>query len=365
MKIGYLITRMDEWGGAQVHVRDLALWMKAQGFEVVILSGMSGGPSESLKELGIEYVEVPFLQREINLGKDMNAVFELRRILKGLRLDLLTCHSSKAGLVGRMAAKSIGLPCVFTAHNWTFGEGVAKKLRPIYWFLEWFGAKLGDHIIAVSEFGRHQALNAYVTWPEKITTIHNGMPDRPRRTHTPQIPTRLTMVARVGWPKDHALLIKALAKCQNSTWVMNFVGGGDTTRLQKLAQKAGIGERVHFLGERNDVAEILENKTDIFLLISAWEGFPLSTLEAMRASLPVIVSDAGGAREALEPGETGIVVPVGNGSALVQALTHLIPNTVQQKNMGEAGRDLFERYFVFEVMARRTLEIYKKVLAGG
>jgi glycosyltransferase involved in cell wall biosynthesis len=365
MKIGYLITRMDEWGGAQVHVRDLAVWMKTQGIEVVVLSGMPGGPSNSLKDLGIEYIEVPYLQREIDLKNDLKAVKELRGILKTLNLDLLTCHSSKAGLVGRIAAKTIGLPVIFTAHTWTFGQGVSKKLRPIYWFLEWFGAKMGSHIITVSEYGRHQALNAYLTWPENITSIHNGMPDRPRRTHSPQIPARLTMVARVGWPKEHELVLKALGKCQNMSWVMNFVGGGDTTRLQKIAEKLKIADRVNFMGERNDVADILENQTDIFLLISQWEGFPLSTLEAMRSSLPVIVSDAGGASEAIEPGETGYVIPVGDGRTLIQTLMKLIPDGSKQRELGEAGRDLFERYFTFDVMARRTLELYKKILAGG
>ena len=90
MKIGYLITRMDEWGGAQVHVRDLSLWMKRQDFEVTILSGMPGAASDAIQEAGLDYVEIPSLQREISLIDDIKAVLELRKILKDQRLDLLT-----------------------------------------------------------------------------------------------------------------------------------------------------------------------------------------------------------------------------------------------------------------------------------
>lgn len=364
MKIGYLVTRMDEWGGAQVHVRDLAQWMKGEDFEVVVLSGLPGGASDSLADLGIDYIEVPSLKREIDPVMDFQAVLELRRTLKDLRLDLLTCHSSKAGLVGRIAARSLGLPVVFTAHNWTFGEGVSKKLRPIYWVLEWVGQFIGDHIITVSEFGRQQALNSRLTPPQKITAIHNGMPDRPVQNHTPQSPARLTMVARIGWPKDHTLLIKALSKCKDLNWTLDFIGGGNDRALKALAQKAGIADRIHFLGERNDVADRLENHTDIFLLISSWEGFPLSTLEAMRASLPVIVSNAGGASEAIANGKSGYVVPVGDGRALVKALSMLIPDQDKQKKMGIAGRASFEENFTFDTMARKTLDVYKKILAG-
>ncbi len=356
---------MDEWGGAQVHVRDLALWMKAQDFEPVIISGMPGAASDAIKQAGLEYIEIPSLQREISPIDDLKAVKELRDILPGLRLDLLTCHSSKAGLVGRIAARSLGLPVIFTAHNWTFGEGVSKKLRPLYWALEWIGGLLGDHIITVSEHGRQQALKAKIASPSKITTINNGMPDRAAREHTPQTPTRLTMVARIGWPKDHELLIKALARCKDLDWTLDFIGGGENDWLKSLPAKAGMEDRIHFLGERNDVADRLENHTDIFCLISQWEGFPLSTLEAMRASLPVIVSDAGGSREAVTHGKTGYIVPVGDGKTLIKILRDLIPDREKQKTFGAAGRASFEKNFTFDIMAEKTLGVYRKVLAEG
>lgn len=364
MKITYIITRADEWGGAQVHVRDLAVWMKGQGHEVTVISGASGVVSDDLQSHGILCYEIPDMGREISPVNDIKSILAVRKLLTTLKPDLVTCHSSKAGVIGRISAALSKTPCLFTAHNWTFGRGVSWKKRPFYWAFEWICARFCDHIITVSEFGKSQALKALIATSSKITAIQNGMPDI-AITSKPayQGPVRLMMVARIGWPKDHDGLLKALSLCRDLNWTLSFVGGGTDTKLKSHAQRLGLSERVHFLGQRGDVSTLLHQNCDIFILTSAWEGFPLSILEAMRASLPVIASRVGGVSESVHDGVTGYTIDYGDSATLAQKLRDLIINPYKRETMGQNGRELFMRQFTFDNMAIRTLQIYNDVLS--
>lgn len=364
MKIAYLVTRMDELGGAQVHVRDLCLWLKEQGHEPVLLSGWPGVVSDDLQSKGVAFVEIPDMQRAIHPVKDFKAFLQVRAKLKELKPDLLTCHSSKAGLIGRFAASSLGIPVIFTAHNWTFGKGVSSIQRPIYWGLEWMAGKFCNHIITVSEHGKKQALTAHIAPPHKITAINNGMPDKGRIVKPQNDMPKLIMVARVGWPKDHERLIRVLHDhCLHLRWTLDLVGGGELSKLKEQIHNLNMEDRIHLLGERKDVHSLLE-AADIFLLVTDWEGFPLSILEAMAANLPVIASDVGGITESIVHGRTGLLIKAASDYHLAEALKSLIPSPEKQKSMGTEGRKLFEEKFTFEKMAQKTLHLYETVVAG-
>ncbi len=365
MKIAYLITRMDEYGGAQVHIRDLSTWLKSKGHEPVVLSGSPGRVSDFLEHMGVAYTEIEDLVRPIQLLQDWKAFFQIREALKKHQPDILSCHSSKAGLLGRLAARSLGIPVVFTAHGWAFTEGVPSAKRALYKLIEKIGGWFSHHIITVSEYDRNLALRSRVGRAEKMTTIHNGMPERPvvqeKIIRSEADPARLIMVARFGPQKDHETLIRALARLKGTDWVLDLVGGGDDSDIRHMVQTAGLDERVNFLGEREDVPELLE-KADIYLLISHWEGFPRSILEAMRAGLPVVASDVAGVREAIARGETGYLVPKGDKGALFNVLKTFISDREKQQEMGKKARERFVSNFTFSVMADKTFAVYQQVV---
>lgn len=362
MKIAYLITRMDEYGGAQVHVRDLSLWLKGQGHEVAVIAGTSGRITDFLEEQGVEFLETPELERAIHPLKDWKAFLQIRAALKKFQPDILSCHSSKAGLLGRLAARSLGIKVVFTAHGWAFTEGVPAKSRFIYRSIEKLAGPFSDHIITVSDYDRQLALKAEIAPPDKITTVHNGMPMRPLTRGHRNGATRIIMVARIAIPKDYDLLIQALTKITDMQWTLDIIGGGDDTDLRQLVKDLGLDERVNFLGERNDVPELMENKADIYCLISKWEGLPRSILEAMRAGLPVIASNVGGVAECVENGQTGYLVEAQNIEELSHTLRLVIPDAGLQQQLGRNGRRKFEEEFTFLAMAQKTFAIYHSVL---
>jgi len=331
---------------------------------VTVLVGGEGPFTEELAVRGIPYRSMRYLVRPIRPSTDLRGLLELRAALTELRPDLVATHSSKAGWLGRLAARSLGLPVVFTAHGWAFTEGVPERKRKIYALAERLAAPFADRIITVSEYDRALALRYRIAPAHKLVTVHNGMPDvDPTLRACPEAePVRLVMVARFEPPKDHATLLCALAGLRDLAWELELIGDGPLLeRVRAEAERLGLLERVRFLGARKDVAERIA-KAQLFVLTSNWEGFPLSILEAMRARLPVVASDVGGVREAVMEGETGFLVPRGDVGALRARLRQLIMNASLRVKMGQAGRKRFEERFTFEHMFRKTVEVYEDVL---
>jgi glycosyltransferase involved in cell wall biosynthesis len=364
MKIAYVITLMDGRGGAQVHVRDLSLWLKARGHEPVILAGTVGSVSSDLEAQGVEVIHVPDIVRPINPVRDLKAIWALRRKLLQVRPDVVSCHSSKAGMVGRAAARLAGLPVIFTAHGWAFTPGVPPFQRYIYMAAEWACGPLADHIVTVSERGRRQALAAHIAPPQKITTIHNGMPNIEIGSQEDHEPPRIGMIARFADPKDHRTLIAALGMLKDLSWQLQLVGGGNSGPIRDQAMALGIADRIDFAGERSDTDIVLRG-LDIFVLLSRHEGFPRSILEAMRTALPVVATEVGGISESVIDGETGLLVPFADVTATAIALRALLCSREKRRRMGEHGRQRYLDHFTFEHMANPTLEIYRAVSGGN
>lgn len=360
MKIAYCITRMDEIGGAQVHLRDIALAYKAQSHDIYILSGSLGGITTMLQNHGIHIIEVSCLKRSIHPVYDLLALGQMIRILHQIKPDIVSCHSSKAGLLGRLAAKICGLKSIFTVHGWAFTEGVPTRTAKLYRFLEKWVAKITAHIITVSDYDKNLALSYDIAPANQMTTIHNAIPDS-FVSQTPlsdDKPFRLLMVARFSAPKEHGQLLKALKECLDINWTLDLVGAGDSKPYQEYCAQNGLCDRVNFLGERKDVPDILR-QTDAFVLISWWEGLPISILEAMRAALPVIASDVGGVKESVINGQTGYLVPRGDIKSLAKALRDLMTDKEKAREMGRAGRLFYDTSFSFDQFQKRTMAVYQ------
>jgi glycosyltransferase involved in cell wall biosynthesis len=170
------------------------------------------------------------------------------------------------------------------------------------------------------------------------------------------------MVARFEEQKDHATLFRALAGLGDLAWQLELVGDGPLfSEAVALAKQLGIASRTQFLGFRRDVTRRLAD-AQVFLLITNWEGFPRSILEAMRAGLPVVASDVGGNAESVRDGETGFIVPRGDVASLRTALARLIADPELRMRFGALGRRRFEERFTFERMCEKTFAVYRDVV---
>jgi glycosyltransferase involved in cell wall biosynthesis len=365
VRVAFVNTRSDAVGGSQVHVRDLAHALRRMGHDVMAFVGGDGPVLQFLADKGVPYVSLRHLVHEIRPPSDARALREACAALHAFGPDVISTHTSKAGVVGRVAAKALGVPSIFTAHGWNFTDGIEDCNRGFRVGMERTCARLSARIITVSEADRQLALRHRVAAPAKVQTIHNGMPDvsRALRADPATQPPRIVMVARFEPQKDHRTFLEAMSGLAHLPWEVEFIGGGPLLdEMRQLAARLGIVDRIDFAGARNDVPERLA-RAQVFALVSNWEGLPRSIIEAMRAGLPVIASDVGGTREMVVTGETGFLVPRGDVRGLRDHLATLLTRPGLRSRLGRRGRERYEEQFTFEAMLRRTLRVYEEVVA--
>lgn len=362
MNILFVITRADAIGGAQVHVKDLAVALQKEHHKVLVVTGERGVYNQELNRAGIESIACQHLQKQINPIADGKSLRYILHFIELFKPDLIAAHSSKTGILGRLAGQIAKIPCVFTAHGWSFTTGIPEPNRTVYRWLEKLSVPFADRVICVSEYDHQIGLQAGMN-SRKLVTVHNGMKDvtdnlRANPAGVGKI--KVAMVARFDRQKDHTTLIEAFADLDAE---LILVGDGPSLyETRQRVEQLGISDRVTFLGFRKDVAQILAD-VQIYTLVSHWEGLPCTIIEAMRAGLPTIASDVGGVKEIVINGQTGYVIPRSDVIALRQKLDYLISNEAARISMGIIARQKYELELTFEQMYGRTLEVYREAIA--
>lgn len=364
MKVAFIITRCDDIGGAQIHVRDLSTALRKDGCDAVVLAGTNGVLADELRARGVPYYRLHHLARDVGPLQDVRCFSELRQALRDIQPDIVSTHSTKAGFIGRITGRSLGIPTLFTAHGWGFTEGRPALQALGFWVVERTTAAWAARIITVCESDRKAAVRARLAPRDRLVTIYNAMPDvaPTLRAQPGGTPPRLVMVARLSHWKDQPALLQALSGLKDLDWRLDLIGDGPLRgQIEELTRELGLTSRVTFLGFRSDVPEQLA-KAQVFALVSKWEGFPRSILEAMRAGLPVVATDVGGVRESVVDGETGYVIGRGDTERLRERLRKLITSCELRVAMGTAGRARYEDRFTFDRLVERTTSVYESVL---
>ena len=343
-----------------MHVLDLLQGLKSD-FDMVLAAGEEGYCTAQARALGIECHVLPGLVQKIDPLSDLKALGSTWTAIRKVQPDLVHCHTTKAGLIGRLAARLAGVPAIYTVHTWCFTEGTSRVWKAVGLPTEALAARMSRCIIAVSDANRRTAISRRVAPRSKIVTVHNGVPDSPYRAKPAEgtIP-RIAMVARFVPQKNQALLIEAAARLTRPV-VLTFVGDGPIRQqAEALAATCPSHVKVEFLGQRFDVAEILA-RCNVFVLSTNWEGFPISILEAMRAGLPVIATDVDGVREAVFE-DNGLLVGVKNRCELTSAMEQLISDPQLRQRMGAQSRAIYEERFSLPAMLHKTASIYAAAL---
>lgn len=364
LRIAFVITRSDAIGGAQIHVRDLAGALHDEGHVVRVWVGGQGPFVDVLRQRGLEVAPLRHLVAPLRPWTDARAVVELRRALVGFGPELVTLHSSKAGMLGRLAAHGLGVPVVYTAHGWPFVEGVPLVDRAVYRVVERLAAPLADRLVTVSEHDRRLARRAGVGTEAQLVRVHNGVPDVPAelRARPGEGPARLMVVARLDVPKDPFTLLRALAGLRERAWTLEWIGDGPRREpAERLAASLGLADRCSFVGARGDVAERLA-RASVLVLPTDREGLPLCVLEGMRAGLPVVASAVGGIPEAVIAGRTGLLVPPADAPALGRAIASLLDDPEARARLGAEARRRYEACFSFARQHADTLGVYRSLL---
>jgi glycosyltransferase involved in cell wall biosynthesis len=290
---------------------------------------------------------------------DLRATVALIRAIRNERPDVVHLHSSKAGALGRVAARLAGAPSIYTPHAWAFLMDGSAAQRRLWVELERMGSWLGDTIICVSadelESGRRVGVLG-----SRVAMIPNGVRPAPRGPERGS-GTVVGCVARLAHQKGIDVLLDAAPAVLKHVPDARFMVIGDgplEVVLRRRAAELGVADRVRFRTDLVGDARSVLSAIDVFVLPSRWEGMPIALLEAAAAGLPCIASRVGGVEEVLEDGVSGIVVTPERAAELATAVVQLLRDSFLRRRMGRAARERVSVRFGVDRMVRDTELVY-------
>lgn len=366
-------------GGVPNHVLTLTCGLALRHDVTVFCGALDAGHAQTLAASGIPVRYIPF--RRLPHPDDIRVLAGLVTQLRRDRFDVVHTHTSKAALVGGIAARLARVPAIInTAHNLGYLALQRRFLRELFRLYDRTLFALTAHrVVTVSERVRLGVLAGGIAKADKVVAIHNGIDlsrFEARATAAAAAALRaefdltakhcvVAVVARLVWFKGIDVLIAALPSVlSRSPEVRVVIAGAGPLRdaLDVQARALGVSAALIFLGERSDIPAILA-AADIFALPSVSEGLPISILEAMATGKPVVASAVGGVPELVSDGETGFLVPARDPRGLAEALVFLADNPAARVRMGTAGRAHVAAAFTTARMVGRTESLYRDVLA--
>lgn len=358
LKVLVISTNSDE-AGAPIHVETIVRSL-SEKVEFAVVFGESGPVADRLRAAGIEVQVVPGIRSRLSPLEDARALRRLTRAARQIQPDLIHAHSAKAGMLGRLVAAKLAVPCLYTVHGWGW-RGMSPSKAAVVWLIERLLTRAPRAYYSfVARSVEDDGRRLLRIRPDRSKVIYNGAPDLSVR-EAPHGVLRIVMPARVSDAKDHEAIIRAFERVNGDTELV-LCGGGtcDAAFLEKARLWAPNSfDRIRFLGQRSDVAEILAS-SHIFALISRYEALPLSIIEAMRSSRAVVATNVGGVGELIQDEISGLLVPVGDVGAITRAFERLKDERLRSE-LSARARVRYEKEFRADVMSERTLTFYQEI----
>jgi len=363
------------WGGGSVVVASICRAMIERGDEVWMLCSDNEN-AEGFGRVGARIVRAPLWTRSIQ-PLDVVPLAYIYRLCRRERFDLVVTSTSKGGVLGRLAARAAGVPhIVYLAHAFFFNHLSPGLSKTLYVAIERFAARFGDLTLTVSEEHRQGALECGVEAPGRIRTVLNGIDLR----RFAGLDGRLAR-AQLGFAPDDVLIggvgrlyvfkgFEYLLRALPPVFVdfprarLILCGTGPLeSRLRGECERAGIADRVHFLGFREDIPQVMA-ALDVFVQPSLREGLSISLIEAAAAGLPSVACTITGNAEIVRHGQTGILVPPADPAALGAAVRSLLEDPEAAREMGRAARRHAEARFSVERMVTEHLAAYDSLMTA-
>ncbi|HPT99042.1 MAG TPA: glycosyltransferase family 4 protein [Armatimonadota bacterium] len=380
MRILHIITRMVV-GGAQENTMLTVLAQQAAGHEVLLVTGPSLGEEGELetraRALGAKIRVVPELVRELDPVRDLRATAVLRRLIREGDYSVVHTHTSKAGVVGRLAARAARTPAIIhTPHGHVFHGYFGPWKTALFRETERFCARFTDRLIMLTANEQREHLELGIAPARKFVTIHSGVDfsrfEKAGANGTtradlglPEDATVIGCVARLVPIKGHEYLLRAMPPVLQRfpKARLLLVGDGPLTEpLRELARTLGIADRVVFAGLREDVPQLLR-LMDLFALASLNEGMGRVLVEAGASRLPSVATRVSGIPDVIEEGVTGLLVDPASPEQMSEALMQLLEDPERARRMGEAAYRKVVPAFGVEAMVERIEAVYQEVLA--
>ncbi len=371
----HVITKL-ELGGAQEVAMQVVSGLDRRRFRPVLLAGPGGLLTDEAHALkGVEVRTIPSLLREIRPLHDVRALWELVGTFRRLRPKIVHTHSSKAGILGRLAAWLAGVPCILhTIHGYGVTPAQPFWQQKALIALEWMVGRVTTHWIAVSQADRRQGIEWGLFTASKVSVVRPGI-DPTAFAARIESTERDRLRAMLGVGPDQLLVgtvsclkpqkspedfirVAALV-CQRVPAARCVLVGDGVLRpnIEALLLAQGLQDRVTLLGWRRDVAALLKT-FDVFVLTSQWEGLPCAILEARASRIPIVATRVGGAAEAIVEGIQGTLCPAGDVRAMAERVCQILEDERFRVDLRTGTQELPEEFTIQE-----TLKQYQSLYA--
>lgn len=372
----HVITKL-ELGGAQEVALHLVSHLDPARFRPVLVTGPGGLLDEEAKRIpGLDVVILPRLGRRIHPFGDMTALIDLTLLFRRLRPKIVHTHSSKAGILGRWAARFAGVPViVHTIHGYGITTGQPWAVRRILTWLERMTGWVTSHWVAVAQADIKKGIG-WGLFEKNVSLIRPGIEPRAFQQR-PDSETRGRLRRELGAGPDHwlvgtvaclkpqkapedfvAVARQVCARIPCARFVL--IGDGELRpRVESLIRQSGLQDRVCLAGWRRDIPAVM-HAMDAFILTSHWEGLPRAILEARAAGLPIVATKVGGVDEALGNYRDGVLAEAGNVDALAAALVHFHRRKDESERLPRS--EPFATEFHIDEMVRRYESLYRELL---
>jgi glycosyltransferase involved in cell wall biosynthesis len=378
LRVLHVITRLVV-GGAQENTLATVAGLRARGHEVVLATGPAVGREGSLmdsaRRRGISPVLIPELVRELSPARDAAALVDLYRLIRRGGFDIVHTHTSKAGVLGRIAARLARVPAVVhTPHGHVFDGYFGPLATAAFVAVERACAPLTDAMIAISEACRRDHLERGIGTSERFVTIPSGIPTTPTRDRASgrsllgaaEGDLLVGCVGRLAPVKGQHVLLAAFERVarRHPRVRLLLVGDGPSrAELEHQSRRLGLDGNVAFLGLRPEAPHLFP-AFDVYVQPSLNEGMCRALAQAMDVGVPVVASDAPGPVDLLgESGAGGILVPAGDATALADALDRLLAHDGLRARLGEAARERTASLVREDEMVAAIEQLYLALMA--
>lgn len=374
----HVITRLIP-GGAQDNTILTVERSRRYGFDAVLACAPEPRRVEDVRSKGIEVILIPEFRREISPFNDVIALIRLYRIIRRRRFHIVHTHTSKAGVLGRIAAKLAGTPViVHTSHGSIFHP---IYFRPsVLWFfslVERFAAGLTDKIITISEDETDDYLQRRIAGNEKFIVIPSGVDtqsfpgrliDKDKKRGDLGLPGDVPivgMIARLAPEKGHDVCLQAFQQVVRAfpKACLLIVGEGELREdIRERISRLGLEKSVVMLGYRKDIPEITQI-LDVSVHPSFMEGgVSRSVVESMLCKVPVVAAAVGGIPEVVMHEKNGLLVPPGDATALAQAIIRLLNDGNLRSKLADAAYGPIQKTHSLETMTDKIFRLYGELL---
>ncbi len=369
----HLITKL-ELGGAQLNTIYTAEHLDPLRFDVYLLCGGGGLLKSRLVNQG-RLITLPALSREIRFGKDLWALFSLMRIFKCLRPQIVHTHSSKAGILGRLAARLAGIPVIIhSVHGFSFSPFQSFFKRNFFLLAEKFCSRLTSHFIFVAQSDIRLARDKKLV-AANFSLIRSGFPLKKfigppddlailkKKYDLPDGHFVCGVVAPFKPQKGlfHLVEIAARVIRQNPEVIFFIAGDGEQRQeLENELQRRGIARNFRLPGFIKDVESAMDC-FDIGVSTALWEGLPQSLVQLRLKKKAVVASAIPGNSEVIRDGVNGYLVAANDHERFASAILKLTADPVLRKQLGDYDGEDFSEWDV-AVMVSRQEELYQRLL---